>query len=279
MSDPCISVIIRNRNEARHLELVLRALSRQTLKAFEVVVVDNESTDDSREIAIRYGAQIIDLPRAQFTYGRALNDGIRAAKANIALLLSSHSLPVGSDFLTKVAEAFDGRPELAAVRCLLVEKRTEVESWMEPSLLRWPLDLGTVVLKGPAANGCALRREVWEQAPFDEDLEAVEDKFWAFEVLKRGYQLSSCEATYCYLRSINSYQRIQKTTREHLAFYRKTGRQWQDPPVRFANVVKAIFVGAPRAALGVVARETFKYASLKSVAIQSRRKPQAGAIR
>jgi glycosyltransferase involved in cell wall biosynthesis len=57
-----VSVVIPVRDDARHLELCLRSLARQTVPADEVVVVDNGSSDDSVEVALAAGARVLHQP-------------------------------------------------------------------------------------------------------------------------------------------------------------------------------------------------------------------------
>ncbi|MBB6673549.1 glycosyltransferase [Cohnella nanjingensis] len=54
-----LSVIIPARNEAFNLPDLLACLQVQTLRPFEVIVVDDESGDETYEIARRYGATVI----------------------------------------------------------------------------------------------------------------------------------------------------------------------------------------------------------------------------
>src|SRR4051812_9816594 len=103
---PIISIIIRNRNEADYLAQVLRALSLQARSAYEVIIVDNESSDDSIEVAKRAGARIISIGKREFSYGKALNLGVREASGEIIVLLSAHSYPLGACFLDEAVAPF-----------------------------------------------------------------------------------------------------------------------------------------------------------------------------
>lgn len=49
-----VSIVIPVYNEADALDLCLQAISRQTVRPLEVIVVDNNSTDNSVEVASRY---------------------------------------------------------------------------------------------------------------------------------------------------------------------------------------------------------------------------------
>lgn len=146
-----LSVIIRNRNESEYLQSVLSALSKQDT-SHEVILVDNNSTDGSRELALRYNAKVITID--DFTYGRALNLGIRAAVGEICVILSAHSLPLGPSFLAQCAKPFtDDR--VAAARCVYAGKAADVLRWLEPEALDGSDDF---ISKGILASGCVIRR-------------------------------------------------------------------------------------------------------------------------
>ena len=161
-----VSVIIRNRNEEYYLRYVLKGLSLQNTTP-EIILVDNESSDNSVEAAREYGARIVHLPHKEFTYGRALNLGIRKASGEICVILSAHSMPHGPEFLSACIQPFRSDPRLAAVRCLLAGKGADRLRWLEPETLDDTADEETVISKGPLASGCAIRRSVWKQIPFD----------------------------------------------------------------------------------------------------------------
>jgi glycosyltransferase involved in cell wall biosynthesis len=72
-----VSVIIPTRNEALSIGRVLADLPVDLVT--EVIVVDSNSSDDTREIAARMGARVITEPRRG--YGRACLTGIAAASA------------------------------------------------------------------------------------------------------------------------------------------------------------------------------------------------------
>src|SRR5688572_27451257 len=51
---PSVSIVIPAYNEEGQLALCLEAIARQTVKPVEVIVVDNNSTDGTVEVAGRY---------------------------------------------------------------------------------------------------------------------------------------------------------------------------------------------------------------------------------
>ena len=92
MTEPVVSVFIRVRDEAAALQEVMRALAEQIIDAtIEIVVLDNESDDESAQVALAAGARVFSLPRQYFGYGRALNLGAAVCRGEIIVLLSAHS--------------------------------------------------------------------------------------------------------------------------------------------------------------------------------------------
>lgn len=276
-SVPTFSVVIRARNAAEYLGKVFDAFALQSVQPREVVLVDNESTDGSREMAEQRGARVVSIARRDFTYGRALNLGLRECSGEIVFFISSHSLVLGREFFRTALREF-ANPQVAAVRCTTVSKTRDVESWTEQKVLRWPLDLYTIVENGPIASGCAIRRSLWEEVPFDETLEAVEDKLWAREVMKRGYVVVSSEAMYLHMRRRGMVEAIQIMTRERRAIFRSTGETWPLPRPTLPKLLKALLISAPRAALRLAAREVLLYGYIRSIPLQARFRAKAGSI-
>lgn len=56
-----VEVIIPARNEEKYLPKTLEALSKQDLKPIKTVLVNDGSTDNTHDIALRYGCEVIDL--------------------------------------------------------------------------------------------------------------------------------------------------------------------------------------------------------------------------
>jgi glycosyltransferase involved in cell wall biosynthesis len=62
---PIVSVVIPVRNDARRLAVCLASLREQDYPSdrYEVIVVDNGSDDDSREVARTFGARVLYYPK------------------------------------------------------------------------------------------------------------------------------------------------------------------------------------------------------------------------
>ena len=120
------SIIIPNWNGAAHLPTCLNALRAQTLRDFEIIVADNDSHDDSRELLARDFPEARVLPLMQnLGFAGACNAGLRAARGAFLILLNNDT-EADSHWLEEVIAAFGRHPRagLIASKMLLFDKRT-----------------------------------------------------------------------------------------------------------------------------------------------------------
>ena len=212
-----VSVLIRNRNEGELLRLVLSRLREQKTNNLEIVVVDNDSTDRSRDYIRDFGCRLVELPAGQFTYGRATNLGVENCSGQLILMLSSHSLPIGTYFIDEVTARFtDAR--VAAVRIPMAANTSEFKNFSQFAPLDGTSTAEEIFRRGPVASGSVFRRSIWARHRFDETLIAAEDKEWAMRVLREGsYIMPIANAAYCYMRSFEPESWRRKLRREETA--------------------------------------------------------------
>ena len=80
MNNPFFSVIIPTYNQASFLEASLRAVFQQTFKNYEIIVIDNHSSDNTTSLVKRYKKKII--------YKKINNNGIIAKSRNLGIKLA-----------------------------------------------------------------------------------------------------------------------------------------------------------------------------------------------
>ena len=116
-----VSVVIPNFNGLAYLEGVLSSLERQSMKNFEVILVDNGSTDGSCAfVASQYSwVHIIELSD-NFGFSRAVNEGIRAARARYVLLLNNDT-EVEPDFLKEMVEGIQRHKKAFSCQAKMIQ--------------------------------------------------------------------------------------------------------------------------------------------------------------
>ena len=87
--NPLVSVIIGNYNYGRFISEAIESALNQTYKNFELIVVDDGSTDNSREIIESYGDKLTAIFQENGGQGRAFNAGFAVSKGEIICFLDS----------------------------------------------------------------------------------------------------------------------------------------------------------------------------------------------
>ena len=110
---PFISVIIPVYNGEKFLPGCLDALISGSYRDYELIVVDDCSTDRSVEISREKGAQVLKMPR-QSGPGGARNLGAEHARGEVLFFVDA-DVVVKPDTMDRVAANFMDHPEIAAV--------------------------------------------------------------------------------------------------------------------------------------------------------------------
>jgi rhamnosyltransferase len=179
------SVIVRTFNSASSLSRCIETLRQQSI-ACEVIVVDSGSSDDTLSISRRTADQVLQLPRASFSYGRALNVGAAAASSEYCFALSSHCWAENPRWIEQSIECY-ARPDVAATNGA---SRGPVGVPFEGIYYQTLDDVYQNPHWGFSNHGSSWRRSVWEDIKFDEHMPTAEDKEWSWRVLRQGYKIA-----------------------------------------------------------------------------------------
>lgn len=113
-AEPEFTVVIASRNGGRTLSSALEALAAQVdAPPFEVVVVDDGSTDDTAAIARGFGATVVSLDRNQ---GKsfAMNIAVAIARAPLLAMMDDDCVPPG-DWIRTLESAWRSAPAHVAI--------------------------------------------------------------------------------------------------------------------------------------------------------------------
>jgi glycosyltransferase involved in cell wall biosynthesis len=127
MVAPLVSIIINNYNYADFLAAAIESALGQSYTPVEVLVVDDGSTDSSRQIIARYGSRILPVLKTNGGQASAFNFGIAASHGEIICFLDSDDL-FHRDKVKEVVGIFEGVEDTS--KPLFVSHRLElVDAW------------------------------------------------------------------------------------------------------------------------------------------------------
>ncbi|MDR0873077.1 MAG: glycosyltransferase [Prevotellaceae bacterium] len=117
---PPVSVIVCAKNESDNLREFLPSVLTQDYPNYQVVVVNDGSSDESKEILALFAQ---DYPHLYHTYlpedakfistkKMSLTVGIKAAKYDIILLTDADCQPAGKDWITNIVRNFDEKTDV-----------------------------------------------------------------------------------------------------------------------------------------------------------------------
>ena len=186
MNKELVSIIIRTKNEEKWISSCLKSVFKQNYKNFEVIIVDNESSDNTVKRAKEFNVKVISI--RDFYPGRAINEGIRNSNGEIIVCLSGHCIPTNNDWLKNLISNLD--KDIAGVY-----GRQEPLSFTSDLDKR---DLLTVFGRDKKIQikdsffhnaNSALTRKIWKQYPFSETLTNIEDRVWGQEVINAKFKI------------------------------------------------------------------------------------------
>ncbi len=184
------SIIIRAYNEDKHIGRLLEGIKQQTVKDVDVILVDSGSTDSTVAIAEAHGARVVRIPSAEFTFGRSLNYGIKAAKREFVVIASAHVYPVYPDWLETLLRPFqDEQVALTYGK----QRGYESSKYSEHQIFhQWYPDVSNANQTTTFCNNAnsAIRKTLWEQHPYDETLTGLEDLDWGKWAKGQGYKIA-----------------------------------------------------------------------------------------
>jgi glycosyltransferase involved in cell wall biosynthesis len=120
---PKISVIIPLYNKEKLIHHCLNSIYKTTYPNFEVIVVDDASTDNSVKIAERFPCKLIKLKK-NMGVGYARNIGAKNAKGDMLYFVDSDVIQVG-DNLNKIVLEFEKDPKLDVLAASLTKDSFE----------------------------------------------------------------------------------------------------------------------------------------------------------
>ncbi len=185
---PFLSVIIPNYNGQRFLPTVLQALQAQTFRDFEVILVDDASSDNSVAwVEANFPAVRLLVNRRNLGFVKSCNAAVDAAHGHFVVLLNNDTEPEPT-WLAELTQVICANPQAAifASKLLLFDQRNQIHTTGDllgqDGIPRnrgvWENDQGQYDQGGEIFSGCgggsAYRKTVWQQ------LGGFDEEFWMY---------------------------------------------------------------------------------------------------
>jgi len=170
--DPLVSVIITNYNYGCFLANAIDSVLRQRYTAIEVIVVDDGSTDHSRDVMDTYGTRILSLFKQNGGQASAMNLGFSQSRGEIVIFLDADDMLL-PDVVQDVVRAFHSHQNVAKVmyRMEVVDATGRLTGEIKPDphlplrsgdlrpyILTFPFDMTWMATSGNAFSARVLQK-------------------------------------------------------------------------------------------------------------------------
>lgn len=217
-----LSVIIPAYNEANYLRTCLEAVLAQTVEPDEIIVVDNNSTDNTAKIVRSFpSVELVQEARQGLFFAR--NKGMNLAQGNIIARIDADTV-VGPTWVETIKDAFDD-PAICAA--------SGPVGYYDMPFQRFTQKAEEIVLRMAKAGkydfvmgaNMAIRRSVWQD--IRSDLCNEPTLFEDIDIAVHLREHNLCPTYIAHMRADVSSRRFADTPR---AFYRYAGgntRTWE----------------------------------------------------
>ena len=185
--NPCI--IMRSHNDLPIISETLQKLHSQS-HPFELICLDNESTDGTVGELRKYTNRVFNIPRGAYIPGRVLNMGMELSQGPLVVFLNSDCTPQNSEWLTNLLSGFEEEEKVAAVfgrqiprpNCNPLFAKDTEDTYGDGSRQKYWKHCFSMA-------SSAISRSVWELFRFDEGLKYSEDIDWTWKAVQKGYKI------------------------------------------------------------------------------------------
>jgi len=176
-----ISIVIPAYNEENHIAKLVKAIKQSVSQLqYEIILIDNGSTDKTKEIAYKYNVQVFSIPKNTVSFAR--NMGVKKANSQIIAFLDADiriTKSWGDEIKKKIHHIMNGNV-VTGSRCVIPEKPSCIEkNWFGP--------LSKKNVSYINSGNLIMSKNIFYQVgEFDELLETGEDYEFSMRATKKG---------------------------------------------------------------------------------------------
>lgn len=186
-----LSIIIPVYNDEDHLKACLNAIKEQTIKPDEVIVVDNNCTDDSVKVAKSFPfVNVVSEPKQSVLYARTT--GLNKAKSDILGRIDADTI-LDSTWVAGVKQVFADKSVAAATGPMhFYDMPLSPGNRFVDHLFKGPLYKYTKKFPFLAGNNMAIRKSAWDDIKGElcDDKTMHEDLDIAIHLYKRNLKIA-----------------------------------------------------------------------------------------
>ena len=181
------SIIIRSKNEEKWLGSCLRAISNQSYRNFEIILVDNQSRDKTKELSEKYLSKIINIKK--YKPGKSINMGVQNSSGKIIVILSAHCIPTNKDWLSNLIKPLKNK-KIAGVYGRQEPLSYSSDNDKRDLINTFGLD-SFLQKKDPFFHNAnsAFLKSTWNKFKFDENVDSLEDRLWGQKIISQGLKI------------------------------------------------------------------------------------------
>lgn len=188
---PFVSVIVPVYNDPRHIKSCIEALLKQTYPrdCYEILVVDNGSSDTTREVIAKYPVTLLVEDQIQSSYA-ARNKGLAQARGEIIAFTDSDCTPAPHWITEGVRPILEHNADLVGgnVRFTYSPRPTGAEIY--DSISNMQMEQGIQKRQVAKTANLFARKRVFDiVGPFPSNLKSGGDVYWTRQATSAGHRL------------------------------------------------------------------------------------------
>lgn len=179
-----VSIIIPAKNEAQSLPRLLKSIKKQNYQPYEIILADNDSEDNTIEIAKKYGVKVVKggMP----SVGR--NRGADIAQAEALIFMDADTYFLNENDLKEIYDKFQ-KKGLDIASCYFNGEKGQKSTQYLMNVLKWIASRRVnLFLKGDFGAFIIVKKDAFDRVNgFDENLLVTEDSNIVRRLSRLGY--------------------------------------------------------------------------------------------